>query len=73
MRGFEKAKGFEHLDFDLPRRSTLHSAGYDIAIIEDIEIEPGDIKSGVTGIKAFMMDDELFRLLYIILGIKKCS
>jgi len=50
MRGFEKAKGFENLDFQLPKRSTLHSAGYDIAIIEDMEIEPGEIKSGITGI-----------------------
>lgn len=62
MRGFEKAKGFEHLDFELPKRSTLHSAGYDIAIIEDLEILPGEIKSGITGLKAFMMDDEVLKI-----------
>ena len=62
MRGFEKAKGFEDLDFELPKRSTLHSAGYDIAIIEDLEINPGEIKSGVTGIKAYMMDDEVLKM-----------
>ena len=62
MRGFKKAKGFEDLDFELPKRSTLHSAGYDIAIIEDMEISPGEIKSGVTGIKAFMMDDEVLKM-----------
>lgn len=62
MRGFEKAKGFEDLDFELPKRSTLHSAGYDIAIIEDMDIEPGEIKSGITGIKAFMMDDEVLKM-----------
>lgn len=62
MRGFKKAKGFENIEFELPKRSTLHSAGYDIAIIEDLEIGPGEIKSGVTGIKAFMMDDEVLKM-----------
>ena len=62
MRGFEKAKGFEKLEFELPKRSTMHSAGYDIAIIEDLEIGPGEIKSGITGIKAFMMDDEVLKM-----------
>lgn len=62
MRGFEKAKGFKDLDFELPKRSTKHSAGYDIAIIEDLEIGPGEIKSGITGIKAFMMDDEVLKM-----------
>jgi len=62
MRGFKKAKGFEDIDFELPKRSTLHSAGYDIAIIEDMVIHPGKIISGVTGIKAFMMDDEVLKI-----------
>jgi len=62
VRGFKKAKGFEGFDFELPKRSTLHSAGYDIAIIEDMEIKPGEIKSGITGIKAFMMDDEVLKI-----------
>lgn len=62
MRGFEKAKGFEDLNFELPKRSTLHSAGYDIAIIEDLVIKPGEIKSGITGIKAFMMNDEVLKM-----------
>ena len=62
MRGFKKAKEFEDLDFELPKRSTLHSAGYDIAIIEDMVIKPGEIISGVTGIKAFMMDDEVLKM-----------
>ena len=62
MRGFEKAKAYEHLEFDLPKRSTLHSAGYDIAIIEDLIIEPGEIESGITGIKAYMQDDEVLMM-----------
>ena len=62
MRGFEKAEAYKLLDFEMPKRSTLHSAGYDIAIIEDITIEPGEIKLGVTGLKAFMQDDEVLML-----------
>jgi len=62
VRGFEKAKGYENLDIKLPKRSTLHSAGYDIAIVEDISIEPGEIKLGVTGLKAYMQDDEVLML-----------
>ena len=62
MRGFEKAKAYKDIEFELPIRSTLHSAGYDIAIIEDIEILPGEIRLGVTGIKAFMQDDEVLMI-----------
>ena len=62
MRGFEKAKGYEHIDFNMPKRGTAHSAGYDFEIIEDLEIKPGEIKMGVTGVKAYMMDDEVLQL-----------
>ena len=62
MRGFEIAKGYENLNIKLPKRSTLHSAGYDIAIIEDVTIEPGEIKLSVTGLKAYMQDDEVLML-----------
>lgn len=62
MRGFEKAKGYEHLEFDMPKRGTKYSAGYDFAILEELTINPGEIKMGVTGVKAFMMDDEVLKL-----------
>lgn len=62
MRGFKKALGYETLEYDLPKRGTKYSAGYDLALIEDIEIEPGEIKLGVTGVKAFMMDDEVLKM-----------
>ncbi len=62
MRGFEKAKEYINIDFDMPKRSTLHSAGYDIAIIENIEILPGEIRLGVTGLKAYMQDDEVLMI-----------
>ncbi len=62
MRGFKKARGYEQVTFELPKRGTEHSAGYDFAIIEDLEIKPGEIKMGVTGVKAYMMDDEVLQL-----------
>ena len=62
MRGFEKAKGFEHLDIPMPKRGTMHSAGYDLALIEDLEIKAGEIALGQTGVKAFMMDDEVLKI-----------
>lgn len=62
MRGFEKAKGYEHVEFNLPKRGTKYSAGYDFEIIEDLIILPGEIKMGVTGVKAYMMDDEVLQL-----------
>ena len=30
--------------------------------LKDLEIAPGEIKSGITGIKAFMMDDEVLKM-----------
>ena len=38
MAKFEKAKGYEDLDFNLPTRKTADSAGYDFEVIEDIVI-----------------------------------
>ncbi len=62
MRGFEKAKGFTTLEFPLPKRSTKFSAGYDISLVEELVILPGEIKTGVTGIKAFMQEDEVLKI-----------
>ncbi len=62
MRGFEKAKGFEHLEFSMPLRSTKHSAGYDISLIEDLVIPAGKIAAGQTGVKAYMMEDEVLHI-----------
>jgi dUTP pyrophosphatase len=62
VRGFEKAKGFTTLEFPLPKRSTKFSAGYDISLVEEFVILPGEIKTGVTGIKAFMQEDEVLKI-----------
>ncbi len=65
-RGFEVAKGFEDKNINLPERKTKFSAGYDIESAEDIVIPkfiPGMKPTLVkTGIKAYMMDDEVLYL-----------
>ena len=66
VRGFEVAKGFEDKEINLPIRKTQYSAGYDIEAAEDIVIP--SFKKGIaptlvkTGIKAYMLDDEVLFL-----------
>lgn len=65
-RGFEIAKGFEDVEINLPVRKTKYSAGYDIEAAETIIIP--SFKKGMkptlvkTGIKAYMMEDEVLIL-----------
>ena len=65
-RGFEIAKGFENMGINLPVRKTKYSAGYDMEAAEDTVIP--SFKKGMkptlvkTGIKAYMMDDEVLIL-----------
>ena len=49
--------------FDLPKRATKYSAGYDFFNPERVTIEPNEIKYVKTGVKAKMQDDEVL-LLY---------
>lgn len=66
QRGFEIAKGFENERINLPVRKTKYSAGYDIEAAEDTVIP--SFKKGMkptlikTGIKAYMMEDEVLIL-----------
>ncbi len=66
VRGFEVAKGFEDKEINLPIRKTQYSAGYDIEAAEDIVIP--SFKKGMaptlvkTGLKAYMLDDEVLFL-----------
>ena len=66
VRGFEVAKGFENMDIHLPVRKTRCSAGYDIEAAEDTIIpafKPGMKPALVkTGLKAYMMEDEMLCL-----------
>lgn len=65
-RGFEIAKGFENKEINLPVRKTKCSAGYDVESAEDTIIP--SFKKGMkptlvkTGIKAYMMEDEVLIL-----------
>ncbi|MFW5892703.1 MAG: dUTP diphosphatase [Bacillota bacterium] len=60
MRGFEIAKGYE--DVNLPKRSTKGSAGYDFELLRPLTLKPGEIKLGITGVKAYMNEDEVLKL-----------
>ncbi len=62
MRGFEIVKGFENKGITLPKRSTKRSAGYDISLAEDLTIYPRKLGVGLTGVKAYMQDDEVLML-----------
>lgn len=75
IRGFEIAKGWEDKDIHLPKRSTAHSAGYDVEAAEDIIIpayKPG-IKPTLipTGLKAYCAHDEWYMLANRSSGPKK--
>lgn len=65
-RGFEIAKGWEDKEINLPIRKTKHSAAYDLEAAEDILL-PG-FKMGMkpslipTGLKAYMMEDEVLMI-----------
>lgn len=62
MRYFEKVERVKDIDFNLPKRKTTKSGGYDFEAIETVTIEPyklGDKPVLVpTGIKCKMEDDE---------------
>lgn len=63
-RGFEIAKGFEEMGINLPKRSTKYAAGYDFECAETTVIKPGFEKPTLikTGIKAYMLEDEVLKL-----------
>ena len=73
MRDFEKIS-FEQFkkdiaddkllydEYKLPSRSSKQTAGYDIFLLEDLEIAPQEIKKLPPGIKAYFEDDEVLYL-----------
>ena len=54
----------EYNEYNIPKRSTKYSAGYDFTTIEEIIINPNEIKLIPTGIKANMNNDEVL-MIYI--------
>lgn len=49
-------------EYNLPKRSTKNSAGYDIKAIYDFTIKPNEIKKIPTGIKSYMENDEMLMI-----------
>ena len=64
MRGFEILKGYENRGINLPTRKTAFSAGYDLEAAEDVSVSDKKISLVPTGLKAFMLPDEVL-LIYI--------
>lgn len=74
MRDFEKIS-FEQFkkdvnddldlysSYQLPQRSSSMTAGYDIYLLDDLVIEPGEIKKIPTGIKSYFEKDEVLFLI----------
>lgn len=60
--GFQYVKRIENKDFELPKRSTEKSAGYDFFAMEDIILDPYKITYVPTGVKCKMLDDEMLIL-----------
>lgn len=54
----------EYNEYNLPKRSTKYSAGYDFVTLTDFTINPNEIKLIPTGIKADMNDNEVL-MIYI--------
>jgi len=71
-----KKRGFERIincdEGIIPVRATAKSAGHDFSTIEEVTINPGETVLVKTGIKAYMLDDEVLNI-YVrsSLGFKK--
>ena len=50
-------------EYKLPQRDSDSTAGYDIYLLEDLVIEPNEIKKIPTGIKSFFGKDEVLFLI----------
>ncbi len=57
-RGFVWLKAYANQNLPLPRRSTAHSAGYDLATITEVSLKPNEVTLVPTGLKAYMLPDE---------------
>lgn len=53
----------EYESYKLPKRDSVKTAGYDIYLLADIKLEPGEIKKVPTGIKSYFEDDEVLLLV----------
>lgn len=53
----------EYNKYQIPKRSTKYSAGYDFMVLNDFTINPNEIKLVPTGIKADMNEGEVLLLI----------
>ncbi len=68
-RGFEIVSSYENIL--LPKRGSKASAGYDFYLLKDIVIKSNDEIKVKTGIKAYMLEDEVLEIhMRSSLGIK---
>lgn len=61
-RGFEVISMYQDKKVNLPKRQTKASAGYDLESCEAITLLPGEVKLVPTGLKAYMLDDEVLQI-----------
>ena len=52
-----------YINYNIPKRSTKYSAGYDFESPLDYIIKPGEIKKIPTGIKVIMNQDEMLMIV----------
>lgn len=50
-------------NYELPKRTSKLAAGYDIYLLEDLELKPNEIKKLPTGIKSYFNDDEVLLIV----------
>lgn len=62
-RKFEIVKRLEGIEFELPKRATANSAGYDFYNPEKVIIEAKETKLVKTGVKVKMNNDEYLELV----------
>lgn len=62
LRGFEKVSTYINEEFELPRRKTLYSAGYDFCLLEDIVLLPNQKVMIKSGVKVYMQKDEFLQI-----------
>ena len=61
-RGFEIVKKYQNEQISLPERKTKGSAGYDISCAVDITVKKKTFEFVPTGIKAYMLEDEVLEV-----------
>jgi dUTP pyrophosphatase len=61
-RGFEVVSIYENAEIVIPKRETMHAAGYDLAAAATVVFAPNEIKLVPTGLKAYMQAGEVLYL-----------